>query len=137
MLPIARPASPDVSPSTASAKPGILVVDDERAVRGVVLRLLRRRGYDALEAPDAESALSLLGTEAARLRLIITDDRMPGMSGQELVAVVTRIYPHLRVLMISGIAGADPAIGQGGVVRVLPKPFTSEGLLEAVTELLG
>lgn len=43
---------------------------------------------------------------------------MPGMSGQELVAVISRIYPHPRLLMMSGIAG--PATAQGGHVRILP-----------------
>ena len=80
----------------------------------------------------------MLGTEAGRLRLVITDDRMPGMSGQELVAVIGRIYPHLRGLLMSGFGGATgPATGQDGVAPALLKPFTSEGLLEAVTDLLG
>ena len=136
MLPTALAASPEANPGVSGATPGILVVDDERAVRGVVVRLLRRRGYDTLEAPDAETAISILGTEAGRLRLVITDDRMPGMSGHELAAVIARIYPHLRVLMMSGIAGASGA-GTGPIVHLLPKPFSSERLLEAVTALMG
>ena len=133
-----RADSPEANPGAASETPGILVVDDEQAVRGVVVRLLRRRGYDAMDAPDAETALSVLGTEARRLRLVITDDRMPGMSGQELAAVIARIYPHLRVLLITGVAGGSVRdADQGGIIRVLPKPFTSEGLLGAVTELMS
>jgi len=69
---------------------------------------------------------------------VITDDRMPGMSGQELAAVIARIYPHLRVLLITGVAGGSVRdANQGGIIRVLPKPFTSEGLLGAVTELMS
>jgi DNA-binding NtrC family response regulator len=81
-------------------------VDDERAVRGGVVRLLQRRGYETAEAPDAETALSILGREPRRFGLVITDDRMPGMSGYELVAVIARIHPHLRIVLMSGYTDA-------------------------------
>lgn len=133
----ANPAGgPDACPGAAGATPGILVVDDEKAVRDVVVRLLRRRGYDACDAPDAETALSLLGADAARVRLVITDERMPGMNGQELAAVIARIHPHIRILMVSGIAERT-RLEVGSAVRVLPKPFSAESLLDAVTALLG
>ena len=129
-------SSPDASPAGTAATPGILVVDDERTVREVVVRLLRRRGYDAFDAPDAETALSMLGADPGRVRAVITDDRMPGMQGHELAAVIRRIHPHVRILMVSGIAeGSRPDVGTA--IRVLPKPFTAESLLEAVTALLA
>jgi PleD family two-component response regulator len=70
----------DANPGAAGATTAILVVDDERAVRGVVARVLHRRGYETAEAADAEAALSILGSEPRRFGLVITDDRMPGMS---------------------------------------------------------
>jgi DNA-binding NtrC family response regulator len=116
----------------------ILVVDDERAVRGVVVRLLQRRGYETAEAPDAETALSILGNDPRRFRLVITDDRMPGMSGYELVAVIARIHPHLRIVLMSGYAGApDTAGAHGGMLRMLPKPFHAARLLSTVAEALA
>ena len=86
-------------------------MDDERAVRGVVVRLLQRRGYETAEAPDAETALSMLGSQPGRFRLVITDDRMPGMSGFELVAVIARIHPHVRIVLMSGYTGSAEALG--------------------------
>jgi CheY-like chemotaxis protein len=138
MLHIHLAADLDANPGAAGATTAILVVDDERAVRGVVVRLLQRRGYETAEAPDAETALSILGNQPKRFRLVITDDRMPGMSGYELVAVIARIHPHLRIVLMSGFTGAgEPAGAPGGILRVLPKPFSSSGLLSMVTDVLG
>jgi two-component system cell cycle sensor histidine kinase/response regulator CckA len=131
-------ANPDANAGAAGATTAILVVDDERAVRGVVLRLLQRRGYDTAEAPDAETALSMLGSQPGRFRLVITDDRMPGMSGYELVEVIARIHPRLRVVLMSGYSDTPGALGaQGRNLRLLPKPFTAPGLLGMVTDVLS
>jgi two-component system cell cycle sensor histidine kinase/response regulator CckA len=132
-------ASLDANPGAAGATTAILVVDDERAVRGVVARLLQRRGYETADAPDAETALSILGSQPGRFRLVITDDRMPGMSGYELVAVIARIHPHVRIVLMSGFTGAAETEGLqgGGILRVLPKPFNAAGLLGVVTDALG
>jgi CheY-like chemotaxis protein len=131
-------ANLDANPGAAGATTALLVVDDEPAVRGVVVRLLQRRGYETAEAPDAETALSILGGQPGRFRLVITDDRMPGMSGYELVAVIARIHPRLRIVLMSGYSDTGEASsGQGGMLRVLPKPFTVAGLLGAVTDVLA
>jgi DNA-binding NtrC family response regulator len=131
------PANLDANPGAAGATTAILVVDDERAVRGVVVRLLRRRGYETAEAPDAETALSMLGSQLGRFRLVITDDRMPGMSGCELVAVIARVHPYVRIVLMSGFTGAAETMApQDGVLGVLPKPFNAEELLSVVTDAL-
>jgi DNA-binding NtrC family response regulator len=131
-------ANLDANPGAAGATTAILVVDDEPSVRGVVARLLQRQGYETAEAPDAETALSILGSQPGRFRLVITDDRMPGMSGYELVAVIARIHPQLRIVLMSGYTSSSEALGaQDGILRVLPKPFNATGLLSVVTDALG
>ena len=132
-------ADVDANPRAVDARAAILVVDDERAVRGVVVRLLQRRGYETADAPDAEAGLSILGSQPGRFRLVITDDRMPGISGYELVAVIARIHPHVRIVLMSGFTGAAETEGLegGGILRVLPKPFNAAGLLRVVTDALG
>ena len=138
ILPTHLAANLDANPSAAGATTGILVVDDERAVRGVVVRLLQRRGYDIAEAPDAEAALSILGSEPRRFGLLITDDQMPGMSGYELAAVIARIHPHLRIVLMSGYSDASVPVGDlGGMLRLLPKPFHAADLLSVVSEALA
>jgi DNA-binding NtrC family response regulator len=113
-------------------------VDDERAVRGVVVRLLQRRDYDTAEASDAETALSILGGEPRRFGLVLTDDRMPGMSGYELAAVIARIHPRLRIVLMSGYTDTTrPVDDQGGMLRLLPKPFHAANLLSVVSEALA
>ena len=112
-------------------------MDDERAVRGIVVRLLQRRGYETAEAPDAETALSILGSEPRRFGLVITDDRMPGMSGYELIAVIARIHPHLRIVLMSGYTDAAEVDAQGGMFRILPKPFHAASLLSVVSDALA
>jgi two-component system cell cycle sensor histidine kinase/response regulator CckA len=138
-MPPKHPAThPDASTGAAGATTAILVVDDERSVRAVVVRLLQRRGYEAVEAPDAETALSILSSQPGRFRLVITDDRMPGMSGYELAAVIARIHPRLRIVLMSGYSDTPDALGgQGEILRVLPKPFTVSGLLDMVTDILS
>jgi DNA-binding NtrC family response regulator len=127
-------ASLDAVPGTAGAIPRVLIVDDERSLRDVLVRVLRRRGFEALEAPDAETALSLLS--AGAIRLVITDERMPGMSGFELAGVIARVYPRIRVLLMSGLT--DPAAAAAAPhVYVLPKPFSLDVLLQAVTDMAG
>jgi two-component system, cell cycle sensor histidine kinase and response regulator CckA len=138
ILPRHLAANLDANPRAAGATAAILVVDDERAVRGVVVRLLQRGGYETAEAPDAETALSILGSEPRRFGLVITDDRMPGMSGYELVAVITRIHPHLRIVLMSGYTDAAESVGvQAGMVGMLPKPFHAAGLLSVVSDALA
>jgi DNA-binding NtrC family response regulator len=145
ILPTQLAANLDANPSAAGATAAILVVDDERAVRGVVVRLLQRRGYETAEAPDAETALSILGSDPRRFGLVITDDRMPGMSGNELIAVIARIHPHLRIVLMSGYADAaeavnaqgEPVDAQGGRLRILPKPFHAASLLSVVRDALA
>jgi CheY-like chemotaxis protein len=129
-------ASPGAIPGAAGAIPSILVVDDERPLREVLVRVLRRRGFETLEAPDAETALSLLSTAAGAIRVVITDERMPGMSGSELAGVIARVYPQIRVLLISGLS--DPAAAAASPqVHVLPKPFSLDELLQTVTDMVG
>lgn len=123
----------DASPSPVGAVPAVLVVDDERTVRQVVVRALGKHGHEVLESVDAEGALALLGTHGGRIRLVLTDDKMPGMSGRELAAVVARVYPAIRVVLMSG----DPdAPGLPNRTLVLPTPFGAAELLAAVDQAL-
>jgi CheY-like chemotaxis protein len=136
-MPKFRPAAaPDAQPSPAGGIPAVLVVDDDRGVRAVIRRTLRGQGYEVLEAADAEAALVMLGQHAARVRAVLTDDRMPGMSGWELASVVARVYPAVRVVLMSGAASEDDRDPSGPPVRLLPKPFSPSGLLDTLSAAL-
>jgi CheY-like chemotaxis protein len=114
----------------------VLVVDDDRGVRAVIRRTLRGQAYEVLEAANAEDGLAMLGQHAARVRALLTDDRMPGMSGWELASVVARVYPAVRIVLMSGAGSEDHGDGSGPLVRLLPKPFSPSGLLDTLSAAL-
>lgn len=114
-------------------EPVVLLVDDEDVVRRITARILAGGGYRVLEAHDGEQAATLLptlGTNA--VGLVVSDIRMPGMSGIELATLVSERWPTVPVLLVSG-QGGPPA---GYPVPFLPKPFSPEKLLAAVHDLL-
>jgi hypothetical protein len=115
----------------------ILVAEDEDGVRKLVCRLLKGLGYQVLEASRGQQALAL--AEAAdRIDLLLTDVRMPDLSGPELADRLQAARPGLRVLFMSGYVD-DPELRQrlaSGSAAVLDKPFTTQQLAERVRAVL-
>lgn len=116
----------------APADRTILAVDDEPDLLEAIRRILTRRGYAVLPAGDAGSALEVCRTHDGPIDLLLTDVRMPGTGGHELVAAARRVRPGLAVLYLSGLAD-----GYGFDAPVLGKPFTPAGLAEAVDAALA
>ena len=79
----------------------ILVVDDEKAVRGTIAAMLSRAGYGVVEASGATEALRVLesGSDVA---VLLTDCTMPGMRGEELARVVLQRWPEIKIIAMSG-----------------------------------
>jgi len=117
----------------------VLVVEDEEAVRHLVCRVLRAKGYRVLEAPNAESALLIAGSTPAPIDLLITDMVMPGMGGTTLAAELVAVRPAMRVLFITGYA--PEAVERRGRLPVasglLEKPFSADQLARRVREILA
>ena len=110
------------------SKPFILVVDDEEGVRELVKAGLGRKGYRVAAAASAEEALAMLEREEPDA--VITDLRMPGLPGDELVARLKRERPMLPVLVISGYGSMQNVVEviKKGAEDYLPKPFTPQDL---------
>ncbi len=111
----------------------VLVVEDVEAVRKLVCALLARSGYHCLEAEDGVAALILVERRIHELNLVLTDVDMPNMNGSELARRLGRLRPDLPILFMSGYLD-DPAVesvGKSGL-PLLAKPFTSQGLMQAV-----
>jgi PAS domain S-box-containing protein len=129
-------------PNAATAVPRgsetVLLVEDEEGVRSMVRGLLESHGYRVLEAERARSALQFCQDEAQDIHLLLTDVVMPQMSGRELAERVASMHPEARVLYMSGYT--DDAILHHGVlqpgVALIQKPFTPEGLMRKVREVL-
>ena len=115
----------------------ILAVDDEPGVLALVRRCLDDERVTLIEASSGKDALDHIARGPA-LDLLITDLRMPEMEGDELARQVRTLEPDLKVLYLTGHAdrlfGAKPQLRAGEAY--LDKPFTREGLREAVALLL-
>ena len=116
----------------------VLLVEDNEQVRAVAREILRRFGYVVVEATGAAEAIRLVAAHRGKLDLLLTDMRMPHMSGVELARHATRDRPHLRVLCMSGYSD-DPALQEsveGERIAFLQKPFTPDSLARKVREVL-
>jgi PAS domain S-box-containing protein len=116
----------------------ILLVEDADPLRQVAARILRAAGYDVLEARDPAEARRLAAEAPVPIDLLLTDVVMPGGSGPDLASELLLSHPGLRVLLMSGYAGAGAT--HGGAVppqsQFLEKPFTPESLRTRVRQVL-
>ncbi len=129
-------------------KPTILAVDDDVAVSRAIVRDLRERygsGYRVLRATSGDEALTLMRELALRdrpLALVVSDQRMPGMSGIELLGQVRRLSPDTKLLLLTAYADSEvaiTAINEIGLDYYLFKPWDppEERLYPVVDDLLG
>jgi CheY-like chemotaxis protein len=119
----------------------ILVVDDESAVRNVIVQIITRTGHEVDAAADGFDALKKLSL--VRYDLVITDVVMPEMDGIRLIAHIREIYPRMKIIAISGGGGTpEQAPGwlenayQAGAAKTLLKPFKPDTLVAMTNELL-
>ncbi|MCU1269158.1 MAG: two-component sensory box histidine kinase/response regulator [Acidobacteriaceae bacterium] len=116
----------------------ILVVEDDKALRELAIRLLRDGGYRVMEARNAEDALTVMKASELEIDLLFTDVVMPGQTGVELLAQAKLVHPNLRAVFMSGYPG-DLVAHRGGLITetaFLEKPFTRRSLLRKVHSVL-
>ena len=108
--------------------PRVLVVDDERSMRELLSIVLRREGYDVTLAENGRSAIEQL--ERARFDLLISDIKMPDMSGVDVLRAAKRLDQDILGIMITAFASADTAIEamRLGAHDYLSKPFDIDEL---------
>jgi len=134
----AVPPAPAPSREVRGGHETVLVVDDDKAIGGLVERVLVERGYRVLLAADVDTALALARSHPGAIDLVITDVVMPGRGGKELVEDLARGTPDLKVIYMSGFTG--DTIAQRGLtaigVPMLGKPVGAGTLLRVVREVL-
>lgn len=116
----------------------ILVVEDDKPLRELTVKLLGDGGYRVIEAKDGEDALRIMATSEAGIDLLLTDVIMPEKSGPELVKQVEEKHPKTRFVFMSGYS--DDMVKQHGLLMqedsFLEKPFTKRSLLRKVYSAL-
>jgi len=128
----------DMTNSQESLGKTILVVDDDLSVLSVIKCMLECGDYNVLIAHSAQSAIRMVERDDLNIDLMLIDVLMPDITGPDLAERIQAIRPHQKVLFMSGCTESE-------VVRVkvldralgfLPKPCTSDGLLERVQNIL-
>lgn len=116
----------------------VLLVEDQPALRRMMLRTLRRAGYEVIEARSAEEALSLCDERFEELDAVLTDVMLPGLSGTELVSRLRVEQPELPALLTSGYVSEEYGftINRDTQTAFMPKPFTGKQLLARLKALL-
>jgi PAS domain S-box-containing protein len=116
----------------------ILVVEDEPAVRQLVVRILRRAGYTTLEAGSAAEVEALIEARGPLLDLLLTDVGLPGGGGRVVAVLARRRQPELPVIFMSGYTQESDVFDGSGAedTEFLSKPFTADELLALVQAVM-
>ena len=128
---------PSARPASGTARPRVLVVDDEASIRDLLSKTLALAEYDVDVAPDGRSALERM--RMYPYDLLIADLKMPGMDGLTVIREAKRYKGDLPVIIITGFSTESSAIEAVnlGVAGYLTKPFRVPQVLAAAAKALG
>lgn len=115
----------------------ILIVDDEQQMRSAMEAVLAREGHSLLQCENGREALEVL--ENVKIDLLITDMKMPVMTGAELLSRVRELYPQLPVIMITAYGTIEQAVDamKNGAFDFITKPFSAEDLADVVSRAVN
>jgi len=113
----------------------ILVADDEQNLRRVLVALLRREGHEVVQAASGLEAIDRL----ADVDVVITDLRMPGADGMEVLRTASKSFPHTPVIMITAYGSVGQAVEaiKAGAFDYIEKPFEQEAIRVIVDKAIG
>lgn len=114
----------------------VWVVDDDRSIRWVLEKALERNKLSARSFADAAEVLEALQTQQPQV--LVSDIRMPGMSGTDLLQKIKLHYPSLPVIIMTAFSDLESAVSafQGGAFEYLPKPFDIDKAIELIRRAL-
>ena len=121
----------------AEAGEVVLVVEDESAVRDLVVDVLQELGYRAVEAVDGPAGLKLIQSRM-RLDLLVTDIGLPGLNGRQLADAARELRPDLKILFMTGYA-ENATIANGFLepgMEMITKPFAIEALVTRIRDMI-
>jgi CheY-like chemotaxis protein len=125
-----RPAAP--------CRRGILLAEDEPALRGLLERVLRQSGFGVWAAGDGLEALDLYHQHGSAIGLVLLDVRMPRLDGPHALAALRQMAPGVRCCFLTGDAGpySDTELRRLGAPRIFQKPFALDLLTHSCGQLL-
>lgn len=142
-IPLQRIEVADVTPDLLEAIGGsgetILVVEDEAPIRDFVENTLRYSGYNVLSSSDGLEAAEVFARHETDIDLVLLDMGLPKMSGAELLTILRRLAPELRVIAASGYIEPElkAEIIEQGAIDFLPKPYMASDLLRRINRALN
>jgi diguanylate cyclase (GGDEF)-like protein/PAS domain S-box-containing protein len=113
----------------------LLIVDDEPSNLAALRRLLQREGYRVLTASGGQEGLDLLALN--KVRVIVSDQRMPGMSGTQFMGIVRELYPDTIRIILSGftdLAAVTESVNQGELFKFMTKPWDDGELVRNIRD---
>lgn len=118
-------------PLLAQGPPCVLVVEDENALRAVLSRELRKRGFDVYSAGSGAEAVEVYCRSPARIDVVLMDVNMPGMDGPDALDAIRAVDPFVRCCFMTADdrPGRRAALLARGALAVFGKPFASPGEL--------
>lgn len=129
----------DSSFAIGADRPTLLLVEDEAILRRLLGGYLERLGFEVLAAESGEEGLRIALERAESVHLLVTDVLLPGMTGLELAIQLTDRFPALPAVLIT--AYPPEILARHGVrlghFPLLNKPFTTDDLRRAISDLLG
>ena len=126
----------ETSQMNETLQPTILIVEDEALLRLVAVETFQDAGYKVLEASNGDVGLSVLKSDA-KIDLLITDVKMPGLSGYQLAEAGLDLRPEMKVVLMTGYASeAIPAALRSASIRILYKPFNFDELSSLVEKII-
>ena len=115
-------------------KKPILVVDDESNMRKIISAMIRREGFETIQASDGLEAVKILSSN--EISVVVADLKMPGMNGLELSNYITKNHNDIPVIIVTAYGTIDSAVNavKSGVFDYITKPFEQEEIVSTVTK---
>ncbi len=124
--------------SERSKEGRILVVDDEEGIRKSISLILKKRGFDVIEAKDGKEGIAKIqtGDNPLRVDTIICDIRMPEINGVQAIEYFRTQFPSIPIVVLTGFPDVNLAVElmKNGIKDYLVKPVEKEKLLSVITE---
>jgi CheY-like chemotaxis protein len=126
----------DPTRRTADRTARVLVVEDDRAIRYLFSEVLRGNGFEVIACEDGASGLATARAQINEIHAVVTDSRMPGLDGRELIAQIRALRPRLPILVVSGNIDENAARSADPATLYLAKPISPDRLTVELRRLL-